>query len=443
MALLNAAPLLFGAFFTIPAANFTQNSPLWDMMVWSCAFLMLGTWVSACALMGSPLEYMLLGQWFVGLSIAVLVPVPAKYAMFWSPQEGRKVVSTAWNWAMLLGMGLPFLIVPWVCGGDGHGKHLGSFLLYKAAFGTAVAAVITGLRSNSGRSTGEAEEIAFYRHSYEDNFWATTMECCRSRPLTTILSSLALAISAAYSFFIFLPFILSLAPLSFTPFQAGLHLWCLAPAGLIGIAVVRSKVFYGLDESRNYKPAVLSCIAGCAAFLAVFAFLHGRANSLALTAAACGFSASAAALLHLTAHAVLDVGYPIPEPTTSAFAATLVFLASGLAPVVSILLTHPLVLDYATDAESPTGVILSMAGIFWMALLALSFAIVLLGYDEASSSRLTLPVEPQVASFVASRVASDLREARAMSEMFVPLARGSAGAGGGHSRLDSAPGESV
>jgi len=441
--LLNAAPLLFGAFFTIPAANFTQNSPLWDMMIWSCAFLMLGTWVSACALMGSPLEYMLLGQWFVGLSIAILVPVPAKYAMYWSPQEGRKIVSTAWNWAMLLGMGLPFLVVPWACGGDGHGKHLGSFLLYKAAFGTAVAAVVTFLRANSGKNTGEAEEIAFYRHSNKESFWETTKQCLRNGPLVTILSSLAVAISAGYSFFIFLPFILSLAPLSFTPFEAGLHLWCLAPAGLVGIAVVRSKVFYGLDQSRNYKSAVLSCIAGCAAFLAMFAFLHGRANSLALTAAACGFSASAAALLHLIAHAVLDVGYPIPEPTTSAFAASIVFVASGLAPVVSILLTHPLVLDYATDAESPTGVILSMAGIFWMVLLALSFAIVLLGYDEASASRLAVPAEPKVASFVASRVAADLREARAMSEMFVPLAKGSAGVGGRHSRLDDAVGESV
>lgn len=403
---------------------------------------MLGTWISACALMGSPLEYMLLGQWFVGLSIAVLATAPAKFATFWYPSEGRSTISTAWGWSVLLGMGAPFLIVPYMCGADGQGKHLGSFLLFRAVFGTFVAAMVTALKSSSGGAGKEEDEVSFYKHSYQGTFWSCVVACAKNGPLVVILSALALTLSSAYSFVMFLPFVLSLAPSSFTPLIAGMHIFALAPAGLIGIAVVRSKLFFGMDHSRKYKPAVLSCIAACAAFLAVFAFLHGRANPIALTSSACGFAASAAALLHIAAHAVLDVAFPAPEPASSAFASGVIFLACGLAPIVSILLTHPLVLDYPTDDQSPTGLLLSMAGIFWMALLVMAFAIVVVGYNESSAYRLSVGTEQQVASHVVSRVANDLREARVLSEMFVPLAKGDT-AGAGASRVPRGSGVGV
>eukprot|EP00282_Hemiselmis_andersenii_P046998 CAMPEP_0172092734 /NCGR_PEP_ID=MMETSP1043-20130122/25598_1 /TAXON_ID=464988 /ORGANISM="Hemiselmis andersenii, Strain CCMP441" /LENGTH=503 /DNA_ID=CAMNT_0012755471 /DNA_START=11 /DNA_END=1518 /DNA_ORIENTATION=- len=373
--LLNASPLLFASVFTLPAANFTQTSTLWEMMMISCTCLMVGTWVSACAVTGSPLEYMLLGQWFLGIAIAVMVPAPAKYAVYWCPKNGRRVTSDVWDKSVLVGMSLPFLVVPAVCGGDGHGKHLGSFLLSRAVFGTAVAAVVVGLKSSVERNAIEEEdEVEFYRASHTQSFWAAALEAARNRDLAALLLPMALTLSVALSFFMLLPFVLSLPPSGLTPLGAGLYLWALAPAGLVGIACVRAKVTFDLDSSRDYKAASLACVAACAGWLAIFAFLLERTSPLQLTMVACLFAASAGASLRVTQQAVLDLAYPVQETTSSAVASAAVLHAGGLVPLASILLTHPFVLDYATDASSPTGVVLSLTGIFWMLLLGAAFA---------------------------------------------------------------------
>merc|ERR1719352_1979462 len=84
---------------------------------------------------------------FCAVSISMLAAVPAKISSFWLPKDKQGVASTLWVTAILLGMGLPFLIVPQLVGGDGEGRHLGAFLIWRAVCTTGVVAGVIGLRA--------------------------------------------------------------------------------------------------------------------------------------------------------------------------------------------------------------------------------------------------------------------------------------------------------
>jgi hypothetical protein len=218
--------------------------------------LALGSWVSACAVYGSPLEYMMCGQIFVAVTISMLAAVPAKITTFWLPKDKQGVASTMWVAAVLLGMGLPFLIVPPMVGGDGEGRHLGSFLIWRAVFTTGVVAGVVGLRAGMVPNEGpERDEARLYKHRANTELYESLTEMLGNRQLMVLVVSLALALGATYSFYIVVPFLLSLPPHNYSPLAAGRILWSLAPMGILGVVIVRSPWFFNVHGVRRFKVA--------------------------------------------------------------------------------------------------------------------------------------------------------------------------------------------
>lgn len=105
-----------------------QLVPLWDLL-WNTCCLDRYVRTAECStplsldVQNASNSIFSFPQWFVGLSIAVLVPAPAKLAVYWFPENGRHVMSTLWGGSLLVGIGLPFLIVPPIYGVDGHGRY--------------------------------------------------------------------------------------------------------------------------------------------------------------------------------------------------------------------------------------------------------------------------------------------------------------------------------
>jgi len=253
---LSVAPLILSSVVALAVNNFVHCGALWDVLAWAGMSLALGSWVSACAVYGSPLEYMMCGQIFVAVTISMLAAVPAKITTFWLPKDKQGVASTMWVAAVLLGMGLPFLIVPPMVGGDGEGRHLGSFLIWRAVFTTGVVAGVVGLRAGMVPNEGpERDEARLYKHRANTELYESLTEMLGNRQLMVLVVSLALALGATYSFYIVVPFLLSLPPHNYSPLAAGRILWSLAPMGILGVVIVRSPWFFNVHGVRRFKVA--------------------------------------------------------------------------------------------------------------------------------------------------------------------------------------------
>ena len=258
----SVAPLFLSSVAALAVRNFVLCSALWDVLAWAAMSLAMGSWVSACAVYGSPLEYTMCGQLFVAVTISMLTAVPAKLTTFWLPKDKQGVASTLWVTSILLGMGLPFLIVPPAVGGDGEdGKHLGSFLIWRAVLTTGVVAGVIGLRAGMVPSEGpEMDEGRLYRHRASQDLHDAVSQLVGNRPLLAVVVSAALALGACYSFFIVVPYLLSLPPNNKSPLAAGRILWALAPMGVVGVLLVRSPWFFNVHGEGRYKvPSLLCC----------------------------------------------------------------------------------------------------------------------------------------------------------------------------------------
>ena len=251
---LSAAPVLLSSITAFAVNNFVYCSALWDVLAWSAMSLAIGSWVSACAIYGSPLEYLMCGQLFVAVTISMLSAVPAKITTFWLPRDKQGVASTVWVCSVLLGMALPFLVVPPLVGDDSETTHLGSFLLWRAVFITGVVAGVVGLRAGMVPNEGpERDEGRLYRQRATQELRQSVSELYSNGPLLGITVSISLALGAAYSFYIVVPFLLSAPPHSYTPLVAGRILWILAPLGIFGVLLVRSPWFFNVHAVRRFK----------------------------------------------------------------------------------------------------------------------------------------------------------------------------------------------
>lgn len=260
----SVAPLFLSSVAALAVNNFVHCSALWDVLAWAAMSLALGSWVSACAVYGSPLEYTMCGQLFVAVTISMLTAVPAKLTTFWLPKDKQGVASTLWVTSILLGMGMPFLIVPPLVGGDGEGKHLGSFLIWRAVFTTGVVAGVIGLRAGMVPNHGpERDEGRLYRHRASQELQESVSQLASNGPLLAVVISVALALGACYSFFLVVPYLLSLPPHQFTPLEAGRMLWSLAPMGVVGVLLVRSPWFFNVHGEGRYKVPPVRAVARC------------------------------------------------------------------------------------------------------------------------------------------------------------------------------------
>jgi hypothetical protein len=258
---LSVAPLILSSIVALAVNNFVHCGALWDVLAWAAMSLALGSWVSACAVYGSPLEYMMCGQIFVAVTISMLSAVPAKITTFWLPKDKQGISSTMWVAAIMLGMGLPFLLVPPMVGGDGEGRHLGSFLIWRAVFTTGVVAGVIGLRAGMVPNEGpERDEGRLYKHRANAELYESITEMMGNRQLLALVVSLSLALGATYSFYITVPYLLSLPPHNYSPLAAGRILWSLAPMGILGVIIVRSPWFFNVHGVRRFKVATLPCL---------------------------------------------------------------------------------------------------------------------------------------------------------------------------------------
>lgn len=138
----------------------------------------------------------------------------------------------------------------WLC------RHLGSFLLCKALFGTVLCVICLWMRYVAVSSGTNEEEEAFYRRfhthvTYSTSFFmlapcsalwvpsvvfglvlaltpdllcwqsfrASLGQVIGNAQLVKVLLALSLSISVGFSFYMFLPFVYSLPPASLTPLQ--------------------------------------------------------------------------------------------------------------------------------------------------------------------------------------------------------------------------------
>ena len=251
---LSVCPLMLSSVAALAVNNFVHCSALWDVLAWAAMALALASWLSACAVYGSPLEYMMCGQLFVGVTISMLAAVPAKLTTFWLPKDKQGVASALWVTSIVIGMGLPFLLVPPLVGGDGEGRHLGSFLIWRAVCTTGIVAAVIGLRAGMVPNEGpERDEGRLYKHGAKQELQYAVMDLLDNATLLAVVVSLSLVLGAAYSFFIVVPYVLSLPPHSYSPLEAGRILWTLAPMGIVGILLVRSPWFFNVHGVRRFK----------------------------------------------------------------------------------------------------------------------------------------------------------------------------------------------
>ena len=305
--LLSVMPIVFSSVAAFAVNNFVHGSALWDVLAWAAISLALGSWVSACAQSGSPLEYMMCGQMFVAVTIAMLTAVPAKLTTFWLPKDRQGVASTMWVAAVLLGMGMPFLLVPPLVGGDGEGKHLGSFLVWRAVFTTGVVAGIVGLRAGMVPNDGpERDEGRLYKHRASQELQQSVSELLSNGPLLAVVICLSLALGATYSFYLVVPYLLSLPPHNYSPLTVGQILWSLAPMGILGVVLVRSPWFFNVHGVRRFKPGMLVSIAGIAVWMVMFVVVMERTNQLGLALISGCVYLFAAALAYIGIHVLLS-----------------------------------------------------------------------------------------------------------------------------------------
>ena len=418
---LSVAPLILSSIAALVVNNFVHCSALWDVLAWAAMSLALGSWVSACAVYGSPLEYMMCGQLFVAVSISMLAAVPAKISSFWLPKDKQGVASTLWVTAILLGMGLPFLIVPQLVGGDGEGRHLGAFLIWRAVCTTGVVAGVIGLRAGMVPNEGpERDEARLYKYGANQELDRSVHDLFKNGRLLAVVVSLALALGAAFSFYIAMPYVLSLAPHNYSPLEAGHILWTLTPMGILGVLVVRSPWFFNVHGVRRFKPALLVSVAGIGVWISIVLMVLERTNQVGLAVISGCVYVFAAALAYLSMHVTAELAFPLPDHVTAPVVAAVMTLIIGLCPLITITLTHPFVPEYATENESPTGFILSYGAIFWLVLLAMGFAGLMLAFSD--DERLaTIDSHPKLVVHVTDRVAEDLAQARAFSELVIPM----------------------
>lgn len=427
----------FSAVFAGPVSSFLHISRLWDVLAWCSLALALGTWVSTCAAWGSPLEYLVLGQLFVGVAIAMLAGVPSKLSTYWIPGEALWSGELLWAVSTFAGMALPFLLAPPLAGGAGLGRTLPSFLMWRAVLGTGVAALVVAMRAGVTRSESEGreeeEETLLYRHAEgSKGYWATAYEVVSSKPLMLILLSLSLAMGVVFSFFITAPLLLSLPPHSLTPLQAGWALWPMGLGGMLGVVAVRSSPLFGLGNERRFRPVLLWSVAGTAGFLLLFVLALGRTGVWALTVVAALVGVCVAPLPLVLHYLVSDFSSLLSTHLAAAAAACVSAVVISSVPVASVALTHPFVAEYPTDQDSPTGFLLSAGCVFWLLLLLLAWLGVWLGYHD-DEERLVVDANPHLIQHVTDRVASDLNEARALAEAVIPL-RGEERESGGMER---------
>jgi len=305
--LLSVMPIVLSSVAAFAVNNFVHGSALWDVLAWAAISLALGSWVSACAQSGSPLEYMMCGQMFVAVTIAMLTAVPAKLTTFWLPKDRQGVASTMWVAAVLLGMGMPFLVVPPLVGGDGEGKHLGSFLVWRAVFTTGVVAGIVGLRAGMVPNDGpERDEGRLYKHRASQELQQSVSELLSNGPLLAVVICLSLALGATYSFYLVVPYLLSLPPHNYSPLTVGQILWSLAPMGILGVVLVRSPWFFNVHGVRRFKPGMLVSIAGIAVWMVMFVVVMERTNQLGLALISGCVYLFAAALAYIGIHVLLS-----------------------------------------------------------------------------------------------------------------------------------------
>jgi len=250
----SVAPLMLSSVTALVVNHFVHSSALWDVLAWAAMSLAVGSWLAACAVQGSPLEYFMCGQIFVAVTISMLAAVPAKITTFWLPKDKQGVASTMWVTAILIGMGLPFLVVPPMVGGDGQGRHLGSFLIWRAVLTSGVVACVLGLRAGMVPNDGpERDEGRLYRHRTNHELHDFMAQLVGNGPLFAVVVCLSLALGAAYSFFLVVPYLLSLPPHNYSPLEAGRILWSLAPMGIVGVLLVRSPWFFNVHGVRRFK----------------------------------------------------------------------------------------------------------------------------------------------------------------------------------------------
>jgi len=414
-------PITLSSVAAFAVNNFVHCSALWDVLAWAAISLALGSWVSACAQNGSPLEYMMCGQMFVAVTISMLTAVPAKLTTFWLPKDRQGVASTMWVAAILVGMGLPFLIVPPLVGGDGEGKHLGSFLIWRAVFTTGVVAGVVGLRAGMVPNDGpERDEGRLYKHRASQELQQSVLELLSNGPLLAVVVCLSLALGATYSFYVVVPYLLSLPPHNYSPLTAGRILWLLGPMGIIGVLLVRSPWFFNVHGVRRFKPGMLVCIAGIAVCIVIFIIVVERTNQVGLALISGCVYLFAAALAYIGIHVTGELAFPLPDHVSAPVVAAVMSTLIGICPVITILCTHPFVAEYQDETSSPTGFILSYGSIFWVFLLCPSFFGILWCFSD-DERRLVIDSHPNLVAHVTDRVAADLAQARAFSELVIPM----------------------
>mmetsp|Transcript_21272 Transcript_21272/g.70558 ORF Transcript_21272/g.70558 Transcript_21272/m.70558 type:complete len:560 (-) Transcript_21272:88-1767(-) len=417
---LNAAPLLFSAVTTLVVNNFVQSSPLWDVLAWASLCLALGCWIASCSHYGSPLEYLALGQLFVGVTIAFLSGTPAKLCAFWISVDKHAWTHTLWVCSVLLGSSFAFLAVPPMVGGDGQGKHLGSFLLWRAILATGLSAAVIGVRAGMVPSSGpERDESLLYRYRSSSETTMSFSELVQNKKLMYVVIALGLAMGGIFSFFMLLPYLLSLPPHNYTPLQAGHVLCLLGPMGIVGLFVVKGNVL-DLPNSGRYKQPILVAIGGTAFFIFIFVMVLGRTHELGLALVGGAVFLFAAPLVFFTQQVTTDLSYPHAEHVSSVVVTAIMELIVSLCPLISVALTHPFVAEYDSEDSSPTGWILSYGSAFWMLLFGASFLMIVTLYKD-DERKIFIDSHPQVIASLTEKVASDLSQARAFSEMVIPM----------------------
>ncbi|MGB1597623.1 MAG: hypothetical protein ACPIOQ_33010, partial [Promethearchaeia archaeon] len=79
-----------------------------------------------------------------------------------------------------------------------------------------------------------------YKYGANQELDRSVHDLFKNGRLLAVVVSLALALGAAFSFYIAMPYVLSLAPHNYSPLEAGHILWTLTPMGILGVMVVRS-----------------------------------------------------------------------------------------------------------------------------------------------------------------------------------------------------------
>jgi hypothetical protein len=419
VAFLNASPLLFMGVLTVPVASLVRNSRAWDLIVWTAVVFATGAWVSACAALGSPLEYLLLGQLVTGSGLAVVSWLPGKLSTCWLAPERVPRAHALWASAIALGLGLPYLVSPFMSGGDGLGRHLGSFLLYRAITVTVAAALVLLVRVRVERM-GDDEETVFLQQEKTFEVADAMGELSANRELRLLCLAIAPVLSAAFSLYLLVPSILAHPPTSLTPAQVGVVAWGIFPGGLLG--VVCAERLWSPGRTQRFRAPLLVCAAGVFFWLVVLLFLIGRSGKGALSFALMCVAAFASAFAHVGRHALLARAFPVSELLAVPILSAGMAMAAAIGPLATAMMLRGSPMVYETEATSPSGLLFAPAAIFWLLLVGGGAA--LLGTAIKDDERRGVVDQfPHLIAHVTDRIAADLSEAREFAEAVIPLPR--------------------